>query len=79
MNENVEENLNLLTVWYSNSKGRYFISLGKGSSVAETAFCMTVVIRCLLRDGYIKDKSEILNLIETYLNDSQYDEIKNEE
>ena len=68
----------LITVSFDHDTGKYNISLGKGSNVPETAFAITVVIKCLLKDGYIKDKSEILDLINKYLTDPQYEEVKDE-
>lgn len=69
----------LLAVKYDQDKDLYNVQIPKGSNVAETAFCMTVVVKCMLRDGVIKQSEEITNLINKYCNDPQYDEVKNNE
>lgn len=69
----------LLSVEFNAESNQYMIELGKGSNVAETAFAMVVVIKCLLRDEIIKSPSDILNLINKYLTEPQYDEIVEED
>lgn len=69
----------LMAVAFSDSRNRYIVDLGKGSNVPETAFAMSVVIKCLLRDGIIKSPSEVTDLINKYLSDPQFEEIKDEE
>lgn len=69
----------LIKVTFDDETGRYSVSLGQGSSVPETAFAITVVIKCLKRDGYIKNAKELLNLVKKYLTDPQYEEVQDEE
>lgn len=77
-NEQTDERKLLMAVAFDHVKNTYFVDLGKGSNVAETAFAMTVVIKCLIKDGIIKDHTEITNLINKYLSDPQYEELKDE-
>lgn len=70
------ERVMLMTVAFDHVKNAYFVDLGKGSNVAETAFAMTVVIKCLLKDNIIKNASEVTDLINKYLSDPQYNEVE---
>ena len=54
----------------------YNVQIPKGSNVPETAFCMTVVVKCMLRDGVIQKAEELTDLINKYCNDPQYSEVK---
>lgn len=66
----------LMAVAFSESKNSYIVDLAKGSNVAETAFAMSVVIKCLMKDGIIKSPTDVTDLIDKYLNDPQYEEVK---
>ena len=66
----------LMAVAFSESKNSYIVDLAKGSNVAETAFAMSVVIKCLMKDGIIKSPTDVTDLINKYLNDPQYEEVK---
>ena len=65
-----------MAVAFSESKNSYIVDLAKGSNVAETAFAMSVVIKCLMKDGIIKSPADVTDLIDKYLNDPQYEEVK---
>lgn len=69
----------LMSVVFDQIKNTYYVNLAKGSNVAETAFAMTIVIKCLVKDGLVKDSKEVTDLIEKYLNDPQYDELKEDD
>ena len=69
----------LMAVAFSESKNSYIVDLAKGSNVAETAFAMSVVIKCLMKDGIIKSPADVTDLIDKYLNDPQYEEVKDDE
>lgn len=77
----MEENTTkkLLSVDLDPEFNRYTVELGKGSNVAETAFAMAVIIKCLLKDEFIKSPSDVIDLINKYLTEPQYDEIKEED
>ena len=66
----------LMAVAFSESKNSYIVDLAKGSNVAESAFAMSVVIKCLMKDGIIKSPTDVTDLIDKYLNDPQYEEVK---
>ena len=68
----------LMAVAFSESKNSYIVDLAKGSNVAETAFAMSVVIKCLMKDGIIKSPEDVTDLIDKYLNDPQYEEVKDD-
>lgn len=71
-----DDNVILMAVAFSESKNSYIVNLARGSNVAETAFAMSVVIKCLMKDGIIKSPTEVTDLINKYLNDPQYEEVK---
>lgn len=77
-NDNGRNNgeINLMRVSYNDAKNVYSVDLAEGSSIAETAFAMCVVIKCLKRDGIIKETNEVTDLIHKYLEDPQYEEVK---
>lgn len=66
----------MLTVSLDIDKNIYQVDVPKGSTINEIAFNMAVVIRCLLKDGVIKDVKEITDLVIKYCTDGQYDEVK---
>lgn len=66
----------MLTVSLDIDKNIYQVDVPKGSTVNEIAFNMAVVIRCLLKDGVIKDIKEMTDLVIKYCTDGQYDEVK---
>lgn len=74
-----DEVVTLMSVNFDAKNNVYSIGLARGSNVAETAFAMTVVIKCLLKDGVIEKTSDITDLINKYLQDPQYEELKDEE
>jgi hypothetical protein len=69
----------LMAVAFNDVTNQYSVDLGAGSSVPETAFAMAIVIKCLLKDGIIKDASEVTDLLNKYLTDPQYNEVKETE
>ena len=68
----------LMAVAFSESKNSYIVDLAKGSNVAETAFAMSVVIKCLMKDGIIKSPTDVTDLIDKFLNDPQYEEVEDD-
>lgn len=67
---------NLLAVSFDDESGKYKIDIPAGSNVAESMFCIAVVIKCFVRDGYVKTTKEAIDMIKKYLNDPQYDEVE---
>lgn len=74
--ENNNDKKILMAVAFSEENNTYIVDIPSGSSVSETAFCMSVVIKCLIRDGIIKDANEVTDLINKYMTDPQYQELK---
>lgn len=80
MSQKKDENkILLMAVAFDQTKNTYSVDLAKGSNVAETAFSMAVVIKCLIRDGIIKEANDVTDLINKYLDDPQYNEVKKDE
>ena len=74
-----ENKILLMAVAFDQTNNTYSVDLAKGSNVAETAFSMAVVIKCLIRDGIIKEAKDVTDLINKYLDDPQYNEVKKDE
>lgn len=75
-NSKVNIERQILAVTSDESNGTYKVNIAQGSSVAEVAFAVAVVSKCLVRDKVIKDNKEFLNLVTKYCTDSQFDEVK---
>lgn len=73
------ERKTLLSVAFDAAEAMYSVEVAQGSNVAETAFAMAIVIKCLIRDNVIENKDVVLDLINKYLSDPQYDEVKENE
>lgn len=66
----------VLAVTYDIEKDIYKVGACQGSSVEEMAFAVMVVARTLVRDGHIKDTKTFTDLVDKYINDDQYGELK---
>lgn len=66
----------MLAIALDTDKNVYSVDIPKGSTVNEVAFNMAVVIRCMVKDGVVKDAKEMTDLIIKYSTDSQYEEVK---
>lgn len=66
----------MLAVALDIDKNVYSVDIPKGSTINEVAFNMAVVIRCMVKDGVVKDAKEMIDLIIKYSTDSQYEEVK---
>lgn len=69
----------ILSVIADESMSTYRISACPGSSVNEMAFAVMIVIKALIRDGFIKNKRVFDRLVSKYYQDSQYSEVLTEE
>lgn len=67
----------LLSVSFND--GKYEVKIPKGSNVAETAFCIAVIIKVLTRDKIVSGQKEILDAVTRYLDDPQFEEVKDEQ
>ena len=72
--EQVSVRQELLSVTFND--GKYEVKIPKGSNVAETAFCMAVIIKVLTRDNLVSGTKEVLDAIIRYLDDPQFEEVK---
>ena len=72
--EHVSVRQELLSVTFND--GKYEVKIPKGSNVAETAFCMAVIIKVLTRDNLVSGTKEVLDAITRYLDDPQFEEVK---
>ena len=72
--EQVSVRQELLSVTFND--GKYEVKIPKGSNVAETAFCMAVIIKMLTRDNLVSGTKEVLDAITRYLDDPQFEEVK---
>ena len=80
MSQKKDENkILLMAVAFDQTNNTYSVDLAKGSNVAETAFSMAVIIKCLIRDGIIKEAKDVTDLINKYLDDPQYNEVEKDE
>ena len=68
------ENKNILSVDFNETTGVYSVSASQGSSVAELAFAVAVVAKCMVRDEVIPDADIFVELIRKYIEDPQYEE-----
>lgn len=66
----------ILAVAYDEDNNSYNVDIPAGSNVAETAFAMSVVIKCFVKDGIIEDCKIVTDMITKYLTDSQYNEVE---
>jgi hypothetical protein len=75
---NIERKLLLAVAFEEAEDGtaNYIVDIPKGSTVTETAFCVNVVIRCLIKDKIIEKPSDFLDYVTKYLNEPQYGETK---
>lgn len=67
----------LLSVSFND--GKYEVKIPKGSNVAETAFCIAVIIKVLTRDKIVSGQKEIIDAVMRYLDDPQFEEVKDEQ
>lgn len=68
----------LLAVAFDDETGTYSVDIPAGSNVAETAFAMSVVIKCLVKDNVVEDCTVVTDMVNKYLTDSQYAEVTDE-
>lgn len=68
----------ILSVSFIEETGQYKVDIPAGSTVPETVFAFAVVVKCLLRDEIIKSPEDIYTLLKRYVEDPQFDELKQE-
>lgn len=65
----------ILAVAVDDETNSYSVDIPAGSNAAETAFAMSVVIKCFVKDGIVDDHSVMTDMINKYMTDSQYEEV----
>lgn len=65
----------ILAVAVDDETNSYSVDIPAGSNAAETAFAMSVVIKCFVKDGIVDDHRVMTDMINKYLTDSQYEEV----
>lgn len=73
MEERIETGTPILSV--SEDGNGYCVSIGEGTSVPEVVFCLAVVGRCLVRDGYYDNPIEVEALFHRYLTGDEFKEV----
>ena len=68
----------ILEISVNSESGEYKMRIAEGSNLAETMFAISAMIRCLVRDGIIENSKVATDLLNKYLNDSQYEEVSND-
>lgn len=66
----------LLGVAYDDETNTYSVDIPAGSNVAETAFSVAVVVKCMVRDKVIEDGKVFTDMLNKYITDPQYEEVK---
>ena len=74
--ENNDNLVTLLNVSFDNNDNTYKVMVPKGSNAAETAFCIAVLAKVFVRDGIIKNAKELLDAVNKYIDDPQFEEVK---
>lgn len=64
----------LLKVEFNDETQGYEVTVPQGSSALEVVFGMAVITKIFERDG-IMTKEEVIENLNRYLNDSQYEEV----
>ena len=69
----------ILKITFDEESGYYDMKVGKTMTVNEVMFGVAALIKCLVRDGVVEDKNIPVEMLNRYLNDPQYDELKQAE
>ena len=67
---------NILSISVNDETGDYGIAVAEGSNVAETMFAISAMIRCFVRDKVIENSKIATDMLQKYLTDPQYEEVK---
>lgn len=70
------DTIDILKMTLDKNTGVYNFSVPPGGNLNECFFAISAFIRCLQREGYLESKEAGLEQIKKYLEDSQYDELK---
>ena len=61
------------------NENRYRVQIPEGLSMPEALFAVSIVVRCLHRDGYLKTVDDGIEMIKRYCTDEQFAEVKDEQ
>lgn len=75
--EDKNTNKKLIVSVSSNDK-QYFVDAPEGTTLNEIMFGLSVIVRCLHRDGFLESVEQGLDMIKRYSTDSQFTEVKEE-
>lgn len=75
----MENNNEKVILKISENENRYNVQIPEGLSIPEVLFGVSIVIRCLNRDGYLKTIDEGIEMIKRYCTDEQFAEVKDEQ
>lgn len=67
---------NILTISHTDDGKSYNIKVASGTSVNEVMFAMSVAIKCFVRDGVIPKFEVATDMLNRYLTDEQFNEVK---
>ena len=73
------ENNEKVILKISENENRYNVQIPEGLSIPEVLFGVSIVVRCLHRDGYLKTIDEGIEMIKRYCTDEQFAEVKDEQ
>ena len=69
----------IVSIGFDDVTGLYNITAGEGVSVAEIAFAIAALAKCLVRDNILESTETFLKLIEKYVTDPQFDEVQEDD
>ena len=69
----------IFSIGFDESTGQYKINIPTGMTVNEVVFGFMALIKCLVRDGVVESASYVTDMLNKYLTDPQFEEVKNEE
>lgn len=75
----MENNNEKVILKVSENENRYSVQIPEGLSVPEALFAVSIVVKCLHRDGYLKTIDEGLDMIKRYCTDEQFAEVNDEQ
>ena len=73
--EQENEKRTIVAIYFNEVKNQYEIEIPQGSNVAEAAFAIAALTKCLVRDKVIEKTDEFINTIKKYVEDPQYQEV----
>lgn len=66
----------MLSVSFDEDTGFYGVSAPQGSTVNECIFCCAVIARTFIREKFVKDADQFIELLRKYALDPQFAEVE---